>query len=314
MARVICSRLLQLIVIVVCISILAFLLVHLLPGDPTLAILGPNDTPSAHAELLRQLGLNHPLPVQYWTWVENLVHGNLGQSFLTHQTVANAIGAAVPVDLELIVVSQLIAVVVAVPLALTAALRPNRLFDRFATTSTFGMLSLPTFVVAVILVLVFAVKIHLFPATGFNRLSQGLGPNLTSVLLPSISLALGSVPIYYRLLRADVIATLQEDFITLARSKGLSTPYILLRHAMRPSSFSMLAGAGISVGSLFTGVFVVEVLFQLPGIGFQLVQAIDARDYLMVQGMALVAAIFYVVVNFGVDIAFTMLDPRVRRG
>ncbi len=313
MTRYIGARLVQLAVIIFFISIVAFLLVHLLPGDPTLAILGPNDTAQARAELLKQLGLNKSVPVQYWIWIRNVLHGNLGISFLTHQTVSNAIGEAFPIDLELIIVSQILAFLVAIPLALVAALRPNRLFDRIATTSTYGMLAVPTFVVAVLLVLVVAVKIHIFPATGFNPISQGLGPNLKTVLLPSIALAVGSVAIYYRLLRADLIATLQEDFITMARAKGLSTPYILLRHALRPSSFALLAGAGLSIGSLFTGAFVVEILFQLPGIGFQLIAAIDSRDYLVVQGMALVAAVAYVVINFGVDILFSFLDPRIRR-
>ncbi|MGH9029663.1 MAG: ABC transporter permease [Acidimicrobiales bacterium] len=306
-------RFAQLVAITFLISVLVFLLVHLLPGNPTLAILGPNDTPSAEHQLLQQLGLNHSLPLQYWTWIKNVLHGNLGASFLTKQTVTNAISVAFPIDAELIVVSQLMAFVVAIPLALVAAKRPNRIFDRIATTSTFGMLSLPTFVVAVLLVLLFAVHIHAFPATGFNRLSQGIGPNLQSAILPSIALAVGSVAVYYRLLRADLISTLQEDYVTLAKAKGLSPTYILLRHALRPSSFSLLAGAGISIGSLFTGAFVVEVLFQLPGIGYQLVTAIDSRDYLMVQGMALVAAVAYVVINFFVDFLLTVLDPRVRR-
>jgi len=308
------ARVVQLVVIIFFISIVAFLLVHLLPGDPTLAILGPNDTAPARAELLKQLGLNRPLPVQYWTWISNVFHGNLGISFLTRQTVSNAIGVAFPIDLELIIVSQILAFVVSIPLSLVAALRPNRLFDRIATTSTYAMLAIPTFVVAVILVLLVAVKIHIFPATGFTPIGQSFGSNLKSVMLPSIALAVGSVAIYYRLLRADMIATLQEDFITMARAKGLSTPYILIRHALRPSSFALLAGAGLSIGSLFTGAFVVEILFQLPGIGFQLIAAIDSRDYLVVQGMALVAAIAYVVINFGVDLLFTFLDPRVRRG
>ncbi|HXQ91298.1 MAG TPA: ABC transporter permease [Acidimicrobiales bacterium] len=313
MLRYVFTRLVQLVIITFLISVFAFLMVHLLPGDPTLAILGPNDTPAARAELLKQLGLNKPLLSQYVTWIKNVLHGNLGASFLTKQTVTNALSVALPIDLELIVVSQVVAILVAVPLALVAALRPNRLFDRVATTSTFGMLSLPTFVAGPLLVLVFAVELHWVPATGFNRLSQGLGPNLQSVILPSIALAIGSIAVYYRLLRADLIATLQEDFVTMARAKGLSTRYIMLRHVLRPSSFSLLAGAGISIGTLFTGAFVVEVLFQLPGIGFQLVQAIYSRDYLVVQGMALVAAVAFVVINFGVDFLLTLLDPRVRR-
>jgi peptide/nickel transport system permease protein len=198
-------------------------------------------------------------------------------------------------------------------MALGAALRPNRVFDRVSTTSTFGMLSLPTFVAGPLLVLLFAVKLKWVPATGFTRLSQGLGPNLKSVILPSVALAIGSIAVYFRLLRADLISTLQEDFVTMARSKGLSTRYILFRHVLRPSSFSLLAGAGITIGTLFTGAFVVEVLFQLPGIGYQLVQAIYSRDYLVVQGMALVAAVAFVVVNFAVDFLLTLLDPRVRR-
>jgi peptide/nickel transport system permease protein len=313
MLRFAANRLVQLVVICFLISVFAFLLVHLLPGDPTLAILGPNDTPASRAVLLHQLGLNKGLVAQYGTWIANIFHGNLGASFLTKQTVTNALGVAVPIDLELVIVSQVLALLVAIPMALVAALRPNRTFDKVATTSTFGMLSLPTFVAGPLLVLVFAVTLKWVPATGFNRLSQGLGPNLKSVILPSVALAIGSITVYYRLLRADLIATLQEDFVTMARSKGLSTRYILLRHVMRPSSFSLLAGAGISIGTLFTGAFVVEVLFQLPGIGYQLVQAIYSRDYLVVQGMALVAAVAFVVVNFAVDFLLTVLDPRVRR-
>ncbi len=313
MLRFVATRLVQLVVICFLISVFAFLLVHLLPGDPTLAILGPNDTPAARGVLLHQLGLNKGLVSQYGTWIINIFHGNLGSSFLTKQTVTNALSVAVPIDLELVVVSQVLALLVAIPMALVAALRPNRIFDRVATTSTFAMLSLPTFVAGPLLVLVFAVTLKWVPATGFDRLSAGLGPNLKSVILPSVALAIGSITVYYRLLRADLIATLQEDYVTMARSKGLSTRYILMRHVMRPSSFSLLAGAGISIGTLFTGAFVVEVLFQLPGIGYQLVQAIYSRDYLVVQGMALVAAVAFVVVNFGVDFLLTILDPRVRR-
>ena len=262
---------------------------------------------------MKQLGLNKNLFEQYTTWITNIFHGNLGQSYITKQTVTNALSVAVPIDLELVIVSQVLALLVAIPMALVAALRPNRAFDRAATTSTFGMLALPTFVVGPLLVLVFAVTLKWVPATGFDRFSQGFGANLKSVILPSVALAIGSITVYYRLLRADLIATLQEDFVTMARSKGLSTRYILLRHVLRPSSFSLLAGAGISIGTLFTGAFVVEILFQLPGIGFQLVNAIYGNDYLMVQGMALVAAVAFVVVNFAVDFLLTVLDPRVRR-
>ena len=313
MRKYVLTKVLQLVAVSFIISVLVFLLVHLLPGDPTVTILGPDDTPQNKALLLHQLGLDKGLLAQYWTWVSNVVHGNLGRSFTTKQSVTNALSVAVPIDLELIVVSQLMALVVAIPLALLAARRPNRLLDRMATTTSFGMLALPTFVIATLGTLVLAVELHWLPATGFTRLSQGFSANLRSVTLPSIALGLGSVAIYYRLLRSDLVTTLQEDFVTMARSKGLSTRYVLLRHALRPSSFSLLAGAGISIGSLFTGSFVVEYLFQLPGVGYQLWSAINARDYLVVQGMALVAAFAYLLINFVVDFLLTTLDPRVRR-
>ena len=313
MTRYVITRLVQLVIISFIISVMTFLLVHLLPGDPSVAILGPNDTPQARRQLFAQLGLDKGLLQQYATWISNVFRGNLGQSFLTHQTVTNALSVAFPIDLELVILSQLIALVVAIPLALASALRPNRIFDRSATSSTFALLSVPPFVAGPILVLIFAVTLKALPATGFVRLSQGLGPNLKSAILPAVVLAIGSIVVYYRLLRADLISTLQEDFVTMARSKGLSTPYILLRHALRPSSFSLLASAGLVIGSLFTGAFVVEAIFSMPGIGYQLVQAIYSNDYLMVQGMALVAAIAFVAVNFAADLALTFLDPRVRR-
>ncbi|HLX89916.1 MAG TPA: ABC transporter permease [Acidimicrobiales bacterium] len=313
MRKYVLTKVVQLLAVSFIISVAVFLLVHLLPGDPTVTILGPDDTPQNKAILLHQLGLDKGLVTQYWTWLDNVFHGNLGRSFTTRQSVTNALSVAVPIDVELIVVSQVMALVVAIPLALLAARRPNRYLDRIATTTSFGLLALPVFVISTIGTLILAVKLHALPATGFTRLSQSFGDNLRSVLLPSIALALGSVAIYYRLLRSDLVGTLQEDFVTMARSKGLSTFYVLTRHALRPSSFSLLAGLGISIGSLFTGAFVVEYIFQLPGIGYQLWSAINARDYLVVQGMALVAAIAYLFINFVIDFLLTTLDPRVRR-
>ncbi len=313
MLKYLITRLVQLVAVVFVISVLAFLLVHLLPGDPSVTILGPFDTAAARAEVLRQLGLDKPLPLQYLTWLGNVLHGNLGESFLTKESVSHAIAQAFPIDLELVVLSQIIAFAVAIPLAMVAARRPNKAFDRLSSTFTFGLLSVPAFILAVLLVLVFAVSIHAFPATGWTNLTSNLGQNLRSAILPSIALGAGSVAVYFRLLRSDLISTLQEDYITMARAKGLPTRYILFRHALRPSSFSLLASAGINIGSLLTGAFVVEYLFQLPGIGYQIVESISSRDYLMVQGMALVVAVAFVVVNFAVDFLLVLLDPRIRR-
>jgi peptide/nickel transport system permease protein len=313
MGRYFLKRLVQLAVVSFIISILVFLLVHLLPGNPVDVILGPDVTPKNVALLDKQLGLNKPLWDQYVTWLNAALHGNLGYSYLNHEPVTHIIATGYPIDVELIVISQVIAFLVAIPLALITSRRPNRPFDNVATTGTFGLLALPPFVVAPIMVAVFAVGLHWFPATGFVPISQGLFTNLHDMILPSLALTAGSTAVYYRLLRSDLISTLQEDFITMARSKGLSSRRIMARHAFRPSTFSLLAAAGVTIGGLIAGTFIVEYLFALAGIGYSLVVAVNQRDYLVVQGITLVVAIAYVLLQFIVDFIFTMVDPRVTR-
>jgi peptide/nickel transport system permease protein len=313
MAKYFIRRILQLVVVTFIISVLIFLLVHLLPGDPSITILGPNDTPHNRAVLFKQLGLNKPLIQQYFTWLGSVFHGNLGQSYLNHESVTHIISTGWPIDLELIVISQIIAFAVAIPLALITSRRPNRPLDNVATTGTFGMLALPPFVIAPIMVAVFAVGLHWFPATGYVPLTQDLGTNLRDMILPSLAITAGSIAVYYRLFRSDLISTLQEDFITMARSKGLSSQRIMWRHAFRPSSFSLLAAAGVNIGALIAGTFIVEYLFALDGLGYSLVVAVNQRDYLVVQGITLVVAVAYVVVQFLIDFIFTVVDPRVTR-
>jgi len=313
MVKYLIRRLLQLLVVTFVISVLTFLLVHLLPGDPTEQILGANDTAANRLILLKQLGLNFPLWRQYLTWLGAAFQGNLGTSYLNHESVTHIIATGAPVDLELIIISQVIAVLIAVPLALVTSRKPNKPLDTISTTSTFGLLALPPFVVAPILVAVFAVGLGWFPATGYTPINQGLATNIHEMILPSVAITAGSIAVYYRLLRSDLISTLQMDFITMARSKGLSGRRIMWRHAFRPSSFSLLAGAGINIGALIAGTFVVELLFVLPGIGYALVQAVEQRDYLVVQGISLVVAIAYVILQFVIDFVFTIVDPRVVR-
>jgi peptide/nickel transport system permease protein len=313
MVKYLLRRFLQLVVVAFIISVLVFLLVHLLPGDPSITILGPNDTAHNRAVLFKQLGLNKPLIQQYFTWLTSVFHGNLGQSYLNHESVTHIISTGWPIDLELIVISQIIAFGVAIPLALITSRRPNSVTDNVATTGTFGLLALPPFVIAPIMVAVFAVGLHWFPATGFVPISQDLASNLHNMILPSLAITAGSIAVYYRLFRSDLISTLQEDFITMARSKGLSNRWIMWRHAFRPSSFSLLAAAGVNIGALIAGTFIVEYLFALPGLGYSLVVAVNQRDYLVVQGITLVVAIAYVVLQFIIDFIFTVVDPRVTR-
>jgi len=313
MAKYLLRRFLQLVVVSFIISVLVFLLVHLLPGDPTTQILGANDTAANRAILLKQLGLNLPLWHQYTIWLNAAFHGNLGTSYLNHESVTHILATGAPVSIELIIISQVLAFAVAIPLALVASRKPNKPVDNISTTATFGLLALPPFVVAPILVAVFAVGLGWFPATGYTPINQNFAQNIHQMILPSIAITAGSIAVYFRLLRSDLITTLQQDFITMARSKGLSNRRIMWRHAFRPSSFSLLAAAGINIGALIAGTFVVEALFAMPGIGYALVQAVEQRDYLVVQGISLVVAIAFVILQFIIDFIFTIVDPRVVR-
>jgi peptide/nickel transport system permease protein len=312
--RYIAKRVVLLLIIIVFVSVASFFVVHLLPGNPSVTILGPNDTPQNAAILNHQLGLDKPLWQQYFIWMSHVFQGNLGQSYTTHQTTTSIISQSFPIDIELIVVSQLMSFAVAFPMAMAASRRPNGIFDQVSNSTTFGMLALPPFVIAPVFVLLFAVHWHIFPGpASYVPLTQNFWSNLHTMLLPSIVLAMGSIVVYFRLLRNDLIATLQEDFITMARSKGLSDRRIMWRHALRPSSVSLLASAGVTIGSLIAGTFVVELLLQIPGLGFQLISSISQDDYTVVQGITLVVAVAIVLVNFAFDFLFTIVDPRIAR-
>jgi peptide/nickel transport system permease protein len=308
------KRAVLLIIIIFFVSVASFLLVHLLPGNPAVAILGPNDTPQNAAILNHQLGLDKALWQQYFIWIGNVFRGNLGQSYTTHQTTASIISQSFPIDIELILISQILAFAAAVPMAMTASRRPNRLFDQLSNGSTFGMLALPPFVIAPVFVLLFAVHWHIFPGpASYVPLTQNFWSNVHTMILPAIVLAMASIVVYFRLLRNDLISTLQEDFITMARSKGLTDRRVMWRHALRPSSVSLLASVGITISGLIAGTFVVELLLQLPGLGFQLISAINQDDYTVVQGITLVVAVAVVLINFLFDFVFTIVDPRIAR-
>jgi peptide/nickel transport system permease protein len=305
-------RLARLLVVLLVVTFFSYLLLDLLPSDPTVSILGANATDEAVAELREELNLDDPLPVRYVAWVGDLLHGDLGESYLTGQPVAEAIRQRIGVSLELLVASQVVALAIAVPLALMAARRPGGIVDRTSTAGAFGFIAIPNFVLAILLVFVFAVRLQWLPATGLPPFSEEPAEHLRSLVLPSVSLAMASLAVYLRVLRTDMIATLQEDFILNAKAKGIPSWYILLRHALRPSSFSLLTVAGLSVGELIGGAVIVELIFAMPGMGSLAVQSIFSRDYLVVQGFVVVVAVGYVLTNFVIDLLYAVLDPRIR--
>jgi peptide/nickel transport system permease protein len=297
------------------VSLLTFLMTSLLPGDPALQILGAeNATPEAVAAVRADLGLDDPLPVRYLAWIGDALTGDFGRSYRTGQPVSSAIAERLPVTAEVGILAIIIALLVAIPIGMLSAYRAGTRTDKLISSTSFGLLAVPNFMVAIFLILIFAVWLGVLPATGWVPFTDNPVQNLRSALLPALSLAIAEMAVYTRLLRTDMIGTLQQDFVTMARVKGVSNRRILFRHALRPSSFSLLTVAGVQVGAIIGGSVVIETLFALPGVGRLLLDSVIQRDLLMVQGVALVIAVSYVVVNFAVDILYSYLDPRISHG
>ena len=315
MLKYVLRRLATLVGIVFIISVGSFYLIHLLPGDPATVILGTGASPANRAALYKQLGLNKPIVEQYFVWIGHVLHGNLGTSFISQTSVASTIRAAYPIDLELIVLSQLLAFAAAIPLAMRSARKPNGLLDRLLSAGSFTLLSIPPFIIIVVLVLIVSIKLGIANTgpSSFVPLVSNWRVNLTSMALPSITLATASFVLYFRVLRSDMIATLQEEFITMARSKGLSQRRIMWRHAFRPSSVALLGTAGVNIGGLLAGGFVVQYLLGIPGLCYTLISAIASSDYLLVQGIVLVVSVGVVVINFFFDFLTSVVDPRISR-
>ncbi|RAY10976.1 ABC transporter permease [Actinomadura craniellae] len=312
MALVVLRRLAQLIFVLLVVTLLAFWMINLLPGDPAMQILGYGGDEAALAQVRAELGLNDPFWSRYADWLGGVVTGDLGTSYISSIPVAESLADRLPVTIELLVLSQVISLGLAIPAGLAAARRAGGLLDRVLTTTSFGLLSTPVFVSGVVLIMVFAVRWPLLPATGYTPFTTDPVENLRSLLLPSLTLAAGQLAVYARLLRSDLIATLQEDYITLARARGLSPRRILWRHALRPSAISLVTVIGLNLGALIGGAVIIEMLFGLPGVGRLIVDSIFARDYLVVQGGVLLVAVGYVVVNFAIDLLYGLLDPRIR--
>jgi peptide/nickel transport system permease protein len=292
-------------------SALAFLITGVLPGDPAVAILGESATAEQAQALRVELGLDRPAPERYAHWLWNAIHGDLGRSYRSNETVARMVRDRFPVTLELIVLSQAIALALALPAGILAAYRRGSWFDRTATASSVALLSTPSFLIGISLIYLLSVRLGALPAAGFKSIGEGITENLQSMLLPSLTLALAEVPVYFRILRSDLIATLQQDFVLVARAKGLTPRQVLLGHALKPSSFSLITVVGINMGRLVGGAVIIETLFALPGIGQMLATAAFQQDNFAIQGVVLLVVAAFVLVNLLVDGIYGLLDPRV---
>jgi peptide/nickel transport system permease protein len=307
-------RLLYLLPVLLAVSLLTFLIASLLPGDLAYVILGDQATPDKVAALRHDMGLDQPIWWRYLGWLGHVLEGDFGRSFRTGQTVLQAVAERLPVTFELMLLAELAALVIGIPLAIACAVRAGSAFDRIVTGSAFGMLSVPAFLAAILLIYFFAVELRWLPATGYVPFSEDPLGNLRCFVLPAFTLALGEWPVLMRVLRSDMIATLQEDYIAMARAKGLKRSRILLVHALKPSSLTLVTVTGINIGRLMGGTVIVESIFALPGIGRLLLGSIYTRDLIILQGVVLCVAAGYVLINFIVDMLYAVLDPRIRHG
>ncbi|MCC8428562.1 ABC transporter permease [Reyranella aquatilis] len=305
-------QLVRLVVVLFCVTLLTYMIVNILPGDVAIVILGNLATPQDIAGLRADLGLDRPMLVRYFDWLGSALSGDLGRSYRNGEPVAQAIIDRLPVSLQLMVMAQVIALGIAIPVALLSVRKPGGIFDRISASAAFGFLAMPNFMLGIVLIYLFSVSFDLLPATGFTPMSEGLWDNFESMILPSLTLGLIEWTVLMRVLRSDLLTTLKEDFILLARVKGLSPWRVLLRHALRPSSFTLITILGLNIGGLIGGAVIVEQIFALPGVGRLLLGGIFNRDLILVQGTVAFIAVGFVVINFLVDMLYAVLDPRVR--
>lgn len=313
--RVIALRIGQLVIVLLLVTALTALLFSLLPGD--LAEVSIPFGSDAQREALREdLGLNQPVYVQYFKWLGNFVQGDFGNYYRQGNVtpVIDRVTATAPVSLQLMLYAQFIAMALAIPLGVLTAKRAGSLVDKSVNTAAFALLSTPNFVLGLVLAYVVGVELRWLPPQGYVHPTENLVDHFRSMLLPSLSLAIGLVATYMRLLRTDLVATLQQDFVLMAKSKGISERRVLWRHALRPSSITLITAAGLNIGALIGGALVIEIIFNLDGMGRIIFEAIGERQIVAIQSLVAIVATGYVVVNFLVDIMYAIVDPRIRRG
>jgi peptide/nickel transport system permease protein len=322
LARLVVKRFAQLVVVLLIVAFFTFFLIRLLPSDPTDAII-PFGTDEQKAQLRDDLGLGDPPFEQFTSYLEGLVQGDLGHQYSSGRPVSELVSQSLPVSLQLMIYAQIIALVFAIPFGILAAYRSGTKTDRGINTTAFALLAIPNFVLALILSYFIGAELKWLPTGGYapgwldplfdSSRSPDIGEHINYMILPAIALAVGQIAVYMRLLRSDMIATLQENFITMAKAKGISNRRILWRHALRPSSLTLLTVAGLNVGTLISGAVVVEVVFQIPGMGLKIFQAISAREYVELQSYVVVIALLFILLNFMIDFLYAVLDPRIRR-
>jgi peptide/nickel transport system permease protein len=305
-------RILATIPVMVVVALFVFALLHLSPGDPAAIIAGDTATADDIARIREKLGLDQPLYIQFATWVWALLHGDLGISIFTNLPVSKLIAQRVEPTITLTISTLIVAVAAAIPMGVLAAWKAGSWIDRVVMVFAVLGFSVPVFVLAYLLIYVFAISSDLLPVQGFVAISGGLGPFLSHITMPTLALGMVFAALIARMTRASMLDVLAQDYIRTAQAKGLANDKVLIGHALKNAAVPIVTIIGIGVAGLISGVVVTETVFAIPGLGRLTVDAILRRDYPIIQGIILVFSAAYVVINLLVDLSYTFLDPRIR--
>ncbi|WP_223426737.1 ABC transporter permease [Tateyamaria pelophila] len=313
MASYILRRLVGSALVMLAVATLVFFMIRLVPGDPIAAMLADSGSPEAREAMIRKLGLDQPLIVQFWKWFTNMLQGDLGASIYgNNQPVTTIILEALPRTLSLAFLSFVIALVIAIPAGILSATRKNSATDNAVSLFAFLGLSMPDFWLAILLIIVFAANLQWLPAIGYEPLSAGFWPWFSHLILPSIAIGTGFSAIIARMIRSSMLEVMQADYMRTAASKGLTVRVQMLRHAFPNALIPVVTVIGIAFALLISGAVVVENVFAIKGLGRVLIQGIQNRDYPVVQGAVLVVSAFFVLSNLAVDLLYAVIDPRIR--
>jgi peptide/nickel transport system permease protein len=305
-------RILVTIPVLVLVTVMVFSLIHLIPGDVATVVLGEEATPQARVQLRHELGLDKALPIQYFTWVGGVLHGDLGRSLTDKIPVADTIRQRLPVTLELALLSFLVALLISVPTGILAATRRGRISDYAGTFIAFAGMSVPAFWLGIMLIFFFSVRLHWLPASGYVPITQDPMANLQAMLLPAVATGFREAAVLMRMLRSSLLEVMGLDYVRTAKAKGLGYWTVVLRHATRNALIPVVTTSGLAIAGLLSGLVLTETVFAVPGFGRLIVQAINDRDFITVQGAVLVSAVLVVSVNLLVDVLYAVLDPRIK--
>ena len=312
MLAYILKRLLAMVPVLLLVSMVIFFLIHLTPGDPVDVMLGEEATVEARDALRRELGLDRPLPLQYALWLGRVVQGDLGRSIRSNQPVSEAILQRLPITLELSALAMLISLTIALPAGIIAAVRRNSNADVASTVFSLIGVSMPNFLLAVLLIYLLSLQLRLLPPLGYVSPTEDLGANLKGMIMPALTLGTALAAVVARLTRSSLLEVLNQDYVRTAWAKGLRERVVIQRHVMKNSLIPVVTVVGLQLGNLLGSAIVTETIFALPGVGRLVIDSIFQRDFPLVQGVVLYLALMFLLINLVVDLMYAYLDPRIR--